>query len=80
MQGTPDGACGADNETMLSPTLVHFPDRDPRVVMNVGGATPRAGDEFIQGWIVERHVPAERTGRTTTSRSGSTPRRRKTPP
>jgi hypothetical protein len=47
---------------MLSPTLVHFPDREPRVVMNVGGATPRAGDEFIQGWIVERHVPAETNG------------------
>jgi len=27
--------------------------------MNVGGATPRAGEEFIQGWIVERHGPAE---------------------
>ena len=40
---------------MLSPTLVHFPDREPRIVMNIDAQTPRAGDEFIQGWIVERH-------------------------
>ena len=30
--------------------------------MNVGGAAPRAGDEFIQGWVVERHMPAEKDG------------------
>ena len=23
--------------------------------MNIDAQTPRAGDEFIQGWIVERH-------------------------
>jgi hypothetical protein len=47
---------------MLSPCLVHFPDREPRVVMNVGGGAPRAGEEFIQGWVVERHLPAEKDG------------------
>jgi len=47
---------------MLSPCLVHFPDRESRIVMNVGGAEPRAGDEFIEGWVVERHVPAEKDG------------------
>ena len=30
--------------------------------MNVGGATPVAGDEFIQGWVVERQMPAEKDG------------------
>jgi hypothetical protein len=25
--------------------------------MNVDAQTPRAGDEFIHGWIVERHTP-----------------------
>ena len=47
--------------------------------MNVGGATPRAGDEFIQGWIVERHVPAEQNGSEYDLEVGSAPRRRKPP-
>jgi hypothetical protein len=41
----------------MSPTLVHFSDgTEPRVVMNLDGE-PRRGDEFIYGWVVERHQP-----------------------
>jgi hypothetical protein len=42
----------------MSPTLVHFPDRESRIVMNIDGRAPRPGDEFISGWIVERLAPA----------------------
>jgi hypothetical protein len=43
---------------MLSPCLVHFPDRESRIVMKVDDAVPRAGDELINGWLVERQAPA----------------------
>ena len=62
MQGRPGEELRPITLVMLSPCLVHFPDREPRLVMNVGGAAPRAGDEFIQGWVVERHMPAEKEG------------------
>ena len=42
----------------MSPTLVHFSDgTEPRIVMNLNGE-PRRGEEFIYGWVVERHAPA----------------------
>jgi hypothetical protein len=62
LQGRPGEELRPITLVMLSPCLVHFPDREPRLVMNVGGAAPRAGDEFIQGWVDERHMPAEKEG------------------
>lgn len=43
---------------MLS-CLIHFPDREPRIVMHVGDATPRPGELLISGWVVERQTPAD---------------------
>jgi hypothetical protein len=42
----------------VTPTLVHFSDgTDPRVVMNLSGEL-RRGEEFIYGWVIDRHEPA----------------------
>ena len=43
---------------MLSPCLVHFPDREPRIVMHVSDAPPRPGELLITGWVVERQAYA----------------------
>ena len=41
---------------MLSPCLVHFPDRDPRIVLHAGDGLPRLGEVLISGWVVERQA------------------------
>ena len=46
---------------MLSPCLVHFPDREPRIVMHAGDGMPRPGELLIPGWVVERQAVAEET-------------------
>ena len=43
----------------MLPCLVHFPDREPRIVMYVSEAIPRPGDVLISGWVVERQAVAD---------------------
>ena len=40
----------------MTPCLVHFPDRDPRIVMCLGDSMPRPGEMLLSGWIVDRHA------------------------
>jgi hypothetical protein len=42
----------------MHPCLVHFPDRESRIVMYDSHATPKPGDVLIAGWAVERQTPA----------------------
>ena len=39
--------------------MVHFPDREPRIVMHFSEAPPRVGELLISGWVVERQAAAE---------------------
>jgi len=43
----------------MTPCLVHFPDREPRIIMHDGDAMPRPGEMLITGWIVDRHAIVE---------------------
>ena len=40
---------------MLS-CLIHFPDREPRIVMHIGDSTPTPGELLITGWVVDRQA------------------------
>ena len=51
----------ADQEGMLSPCLVHFPDGEPRIIMHASDAPPKLGEVLIVGWVVDRQAPAVET-------------------
>ncbi len=58
LQGDVPTLGGADQNRMISPCLVHFPDRESRIVMKVDDSAPHAGEELITGWLVEKQAPA----------------------
>ena len=43
----------------MHPMLVHFPDREPRIVMHFSDTPPGPGQLLISGWVVERQAAAE---------------------
>ena len=40
--------------------LVHFPDREPRIVMHFSDTPPGPGQLLISGWVVERQTAGEK--------------------